>query len=319
MDGPELGFQCIRARAGVFLIVVLPDTLVYSESHILEQALQKEYLMFRAEQKHVDQYNEDGYLLVESLFTPEEVALLMETAQEDRQLARHAHSLDDGEGGITDVSAWYIAGDDLYGMFARCRRVVDTCELLLGHDVYHYHSKMILKEPRTGGAWTWHQDYGYWYQFGYLLPDLISCMIAVDRATEENGCLQVLKGSHKMGRVDHELVGEQSGANAQRVEMARKRFPLVACEMEPGTALFFHSNILHASAQNKSPHSRWSLICCYTTTNNISDTDPDHPGYDDHSLVKVPDTAILEMGKRGFHTDPEFAGKDVDKYSGKPG
>ena len=273
--------------------------------------------MFCTKQKHVEKFNEDGYLLVESLFTPEEVTLLMETAREDRQLAEHAHVLDDGGGGKSNITPWNIAGDDLYGMFARCHRVVDTCEHLLDHEVYHYHSKMVLKEAVTGGAWVWHQDYGYWYHSGYLFPDMISCMIAVDRATEENGCLQVLKGSHKMGRIEHEQVGGQTGSNLQRVEVARKRFPLVACEMDPGTALFFHSNILHASAQNKSPHSRWSLICCYTATNNISENDPDHPGYEDHPLEKVPDTAIQEMGKRGFHTDPVFAGKNVDSYSGK--
>ena len=58
--------------------------------------------MFCAASKHVEQYNKDGYLLVESLFTPEEVSLLMETAREDRQLAEHA--LDDGDGGKTEAT-----------------------------------------------------------------------------------------------------------------------------------------------------------------------------------------------------------------------
>ena len=57
---------------------------------------------------------------------------------------------------------------------------------------------MILKDARTGGAWAWHQDYGYWYQNGVLFPDLVSVMTAVDRSTRENGCLQVLRGSHRL-------------------------------------------------------------------------------------------------------------------------
>ena len=36
--------------------------------------------------------------------------------------------------------------------------------------MYHYHSKLMLKEPEVGGAWVWHQDYGYWYQNGCLYP-----------------------------------------------------------------------------------------------------------------------------------------------------
>jgi ectoine hydroxylase len=54
---------------------------------------------------------------------------------------------------------------------------------------------MSIKEPYTGGAWAWHQDYGYWYQNGVLFPYLASCFIAVDPNTRANGCMQVLKGN----------------------------------------------------------------------------------------------------------------------------
>ena len=122
-------------------------------------------------------------------------------------------------------------------MFARCHRVVDRVEQLLKDEAYHYHSKMILKDAKKGGAWAWHQDYGYWYQNGLLFPNLCSVMIAVDKATEENGCLQVLKGSHAMGRVNHTLTGDQAGADRERVDEAMKVFDLVQCTLEPGDAL----------------------------------------------------------------------------------
>ncbi len=66
------------------------------------------------------------------------------------------------------LSLWNHPGDGIYGMFARCERMVRSCEKLLGGEVYHYHSKMILKDAKVGGAWAWHQDYGYWYQNGVL-------------------------------------------------------------------------------------------------------------------------------------------------------
>jgi len=88
---------------------------------------------------------------------------------------------------------------------------VDGADQLMEGDssVCHFHSKLMQKEPKVGGAWEWHQDYGYWYQNGVLRPDLCSVSIAVDAATRENGCMQVLKGSHKMGRVDHIQSGDQ--------------------------------------------------------------------------------------------------------------
>jgi hypothetical protein len=48
-------------------------------------------------------------------------------------------------------------------MAARGARMVDTMEALLGGPVYHFQSKLTAKEPFVGGAWEWHQDYGYWY------------------------------------------------------------------------------------------------------------------------------------------------------------
>ena len=140
-------------------------------------------------------------------------------------------------------------------------------EQLLGEEVFHYHHKMMLKEPRVGGAWEWHQDYGYWYA-NFLRADMASCMIAVDRATKENGCLQVLKGSHKLGRLEHGRRGSQVGADMERVGVVLEYLEVVSCEMEPGTALFFHSNLLHRSDSNESDDSRWALICCYSATSN---------------------------------------------------
>ena len=119
--------------------------------------------------------------------------------------------------------------EDIYSAFVRCSRIVDPIEQILGGEVYHYHHKMMLKEPFVGGAWEWHQDYGYWYSNDCLFP----CLIAIDRATTENGCLQVIKGSHYMGRIDHGKAGEQKGADMERVQEALKYLELVQCEMEP--------------------------------------------------------------------------------------
>lgn len=236
----------------------------------------------------------DGYVFKRGLFTSEEVSLLGKTAHNDRALDQAASSRDDGKGNAVRLSLWNHPGDGIYGMFARCRRIVDSVEQLLDGEAYHYHSKMILKDAKVGGAWAWHQDYGYWYQNGLLFPDLYSVMIAVDKATIENGCLQVLKGSHRMGRINHTLTGEQAGADMEYVEAAKKQLELVHCKMEPGDALFFHGNTLHCSAPNHSDHSRWSLICCYNAAANNPFKESHHPSYT--KLHKVEDTEVLRVG-----------------------
>src|SRR6056297_2126296 len=133
----------------------------------------------------VAQYDADGFLVIKSLFDDQEIELLRRAAKEDKQLDDHAFGRGDGEGGTVRLSLWNHPGDNIYGMFARSNRIVDAAEQILEDEVYHYHSKMILKDAKVGGAWAWHQDYGYWYQNGVLFPDLVSVFIAVDPSTRE--------------------------------------------------------------------------------------------------------------------------------------
>jgi len=251
--------------------------------------------------KQIAAYHRDGYLLARKFFDREQIGLLSRAAHEDRALDEHSFSRDDGTGAKVRLSLWNHPGEGIYGMFARCRRLVESVEQVLGDEAYHYHSKMIMKDARVGGAWAWHQDYGYWYQNGVLTPNLCSVFIAVDEATKANGCMQILKGSHHMGRVDHVLSGDQAGADMERVNEAKKRYELVYCAMKPGDALFFHSNLLHASARNDSDKPRWSMICCYNARGNNPYKESHHPRYT--PLKKVADAMITKVGIRRFEDD----------------
>lgn len=255
---------------------------------------------------HYSQYHQDGFIVVRQLFTTDEIHHLGETARHDQAMDLASSTMDDGQGNDVRLALWNHPGDGIYGMFARCRRVVDSVGFLMGGEVYHYHSKMILKDAKTGGAWAWHQDYGYWYQNGVLFPDLCSVMIAVDPATRENGCLQVLRGSHRMGRINHILSGDQAGADIERVQEASKRLEHLYIDMAPGDALFFHANLLHCSDANHSDQARWALICCYNSAANDPYKDSHHPGYT--PLAKVEDEDVLRVGtSEALRSRVEFA------------
>jgi ectoine hydroxylase-related dioxygenase (phytanoyl-CoA dioxygenase family) len=240
-------------------------------------------------------FEDDGYVLVRGLFDFEETGLLRSAMETDPQIKAHFYNRNDATGATTKMVTWNHPGDSVYGLAARSQRTVDTMEDLLGGEVYHYHSKLTAKEPYEGGAWEWHQDYGYWYNNGCLFPLMASVMIALDRSNRDNGCLQVLKGSHKMGRIDHGLLdGHQVGADLARVGQALQQLEVVHAEMEPGDGLFFHCNTLHRSDQNRSPQRRWTMICCYNAARNNPNLEHHHPRYT--PLHKVADTAIRAAG-----------------------
>jgi ectoine hydroxylase-related dioxygenase (phytanoyl-CoA dioxygenase family) len=255
--------------------------------------------LFTLTDERLSRFREDGYLIVEHLFDAEEMDLLRKIARADHRLTQAASSRRDGQGGVVKLTVDNDLREDIYSAVVRCRRIVDAMERLLDGEVYHYHHKMILKEPLVGGAWEWHQDYGYWYHNGCLFPYLASCMIAVDRATRRNGCLQVLKGSHQMGRIEHGKVGDQTGAELERVQAALMRLERVDCELEPGSAVFFHCNLLHRSDQNHSPDPRWAFICCYNAARNDPYKESRHPRYS--CLEKWPDEKIKVIGRCQWH------------------
>jgi ectoine hydroxylase-related dioxygenase (phytanoyl-CoA dioxygenase family) len=125
--------------------------------------------------------------------------------------------------------------------------------------------------------------------------------VAVDPSTTENGCLQVIRGSHLLGRIDHVLTGQQAGADMARVEKVLERLPLIHVEMQPGDALFFHPNLLHRSDRNRSEKPRWSMICCYNSRHNDPYKEAHHPRYT--PLSKVDDRMIREVGVKRFTDD----------------
>ena len=201
-----------------------------------------------------DHFHKNGYVIVKKFFNDEETKLLQNASNQDPAMRSHFYDRTDSEGLITKMMAWNHPDDSIYGVTARSEKIVDTMEDLLGGEVYHYHSKITAKEPFEGGAWEWHQDYGYWYNNGCLFPLMATAMIALDKCTKENGCLQVLSGSNNLGRIDHALLESgQVGVDLKRVDEAKKHLELVYCEMEPGDVLFFHCNTLHRSDKNNSP------------------------------------------------------------------
>jgi len=241
----------------------------------------------------IQQFQDDGYLVVEELFNAREVELMYKIGKADRE--RKTWDVADTGGGVSKIWLDNDLHEDIFSAVVRSRRIVDSMETLLGGEVYHYHHKMTIKEPLVAGAWEWHQDYGYWYHNGCLFPYMASCMVAVDRATLDNGCMQVIRGSHHMGRVEHGSVAGQTGADMERVNQALERLERVYCPLSPGSALFFHCNTLHYSGPNKSPNPRWAFIACYNAARNNPYKQSGHPSYS--PLEKWDDSRVQEAGE----------------------
>jgi len=238
-------------------------------------------------------YERDGYLFLRGFFAPDEIAPLQQACAADPEIGGALQAVADSSGKAQEVVSWSRLSDDLVGVFPRVARLVDATEDLIGKSVYHWHSKFSMKKPGSEGRWDWHQDYGYWYYEGCLAPDMLTCMIAVDPSYKENGCVQLVRASHRLGRIDHTRVGEASGVDPQRLAEIMKTHEVIDTVLQPGDAVFFHCNMLHASGPNKTDQPRTLLHCSYNAIANSPFVDgQEHHAY--KPLEKLPDSAIRD-------------------------
>ena len=101
-----------------------------------------------------------NYLPIRSLLSGEELSKLKEALEKENGVLQYSYRRVDDQGISSSMCMWNKAGEDLTGMVDRCRKVAGTMEKLLEGEVYHYHTKLMMKEAHTGGSFVWHQDYG---------------------------------------------------------------------------------------------------------------------------------------------------------------
>jgi hypothetical protein len=208
-------------------------------------------------------YERDGFLIVRDILTPREVDVLRDAVSLDGGAA-----FADQGGRSARLSFWSDLDGHIWGAASTCPRIVNSVRILIGEEVGFFHGKVTLKEARTGGAWEWHQDYGYWYDQGFVFPQMISVAVALDDNTPENGCMEVLRGSHRLGRLTHTRAGGQTVTDPDRIAAIEPHFDRVHAEMPAGAAFFFHSNTLHTSGPNDSDRHRRNFIMCFNALSN---------------------------------------------------
>jgi ectoine hydroxylase-related dioxygenase (phytanoyl-CoA dioxygenase family) len=222
------------------------------------------YLSF----EDVQQYRKDGFILIHDVFNKAEVEQMIKAIDGGEGVVSNVSEVDDKKGKKVRLAFWDNLTGDIWSAASTSPLIVNNIRILMGEDICFYHGKVALKEAYTGGAFEWHQDYGYWYNGGFMYPHMMSAFVALDPSTLTNGCLRVIKGSHKLGRIEHKHVAGQIVADPERIALIEDRLETIDCEMPSGSVLFFDCNLLHSSAANESPNHRRSIITCYTAAGN---------------------------------------------------
>jgi ectoine hydroxylase-related dioxygenase (phytanoyl-CoA dioxygenase family) len=212
-------------------------------------------------------YRDRGYLVVPHVLSADELAKLREVT--DRLLVEAARVGESTGAFLFEKNAppgkalvWRvfdpIALDPYYFEIARHPRVLDAVEDLIGSNIQLHNSNMHLKLPEHGGEVDWHQDFPYLPHTNF---DLLNTMIMLDDSTPENGCLNVVPGSHRWGPLDHGSPGAAASSNFA-LGAARRAVgqPVDDVVVPAGGMSVHHCLTLHSSRPNRSPKARRALI-----------------------------------------------------------
>lgn len=150
------------------------------------------------------------------------------------------------------------------------RRAASVSRQLLGEDIALDYDQFLAKRPRKGGAqFAWHQDLGYWPTTPQFDTLTATCSLALDDADDDNGCLQVVPGSHLEEALrPHRPVfkaptnGERDGGHTLAAQLAPGD-KVVSLPVKRGSISVHNERILHGSPGNSSDRWRRTYIVAF--------------------------------------------------------
>ena len=230
--------------------------------------------------QELEQFQQEGFLVVRGLATASDVAQMR--AITEAGLRDHISPIEyeaelrypgapvslDAEGGrtIRRLKQAQSRGAIFTEWMLR-PEVVNRLKQLLGPRVVcplAHHNCIMTKQPRYSSQTGWHQDIRYW---SFQRPDLVNAWIALGSERPENGCLQVIPGSHKLvldrSRLDDELFFRGDLPLNEPLIEAKEFVSLNA-----GDVLFFHCRTLHAASENKTNETKFSAVFTFHSGDN---------------------------------------------------
>jgi ectoine hydroxylase-related dioxygenase (phytanoyl-CoA dioxygenase family) len=215
----------------------------------------------------LEAYRRDGYIILRGLLDAEEIRAVSDIRHDAEARAQEAggsfrvgrsgydveklvgHA--EGRMALRKIQGPYDC-EPAFRRVCASEKILDIVEDLIGPNIYYHSSKLMFKPPNGGRRKPWHQDFAYWSQMN---TNQVTVWMAIDPSTRENGCIQVIPGSHHDGLHPH-YHGEDYMIHEETIADREIAF----AEMAPGDVLFFSVLTLHASDVNTSDKPRLSAI-----------------------------------------------------------
>ncbi|MEX0943804.1 MAG: phytanoyl-CoA dioxygenase family protein [Pseudomonadales bacterium] len=263
----------------------------------------------------LERYARDGFLVRTAVFTNSELPVLQEAVESAAQ--RALCLADEGKTYWLDNKRFVDIDSVINTMTVQFEHTPTSNTIRVIEPVHHLHpileqlidekritgpirdilgctrisvwtNKLNLKRPYEGSGFGWHQDSPYWIHNSPHVDLLPNVMVTLDDASIDNGCFQVIRGSHKNGL----LPGTDDGSQLGGFFTDPACFDLacaVPMQVPAGSLVFFSPHSVHGSGPNQSPESRRALVLTYQPA--------DFPMLKTGTIRNVPEIAMNAIGE----------------------
>lgn len=229
-----------------------------------------------------DSYKRDGFLVLENFFDPSELEILRadfngvvddwantyyqqgrltdlfaDQSFEHRLFSIHQAMTGDCHELLTAISGKRKTAAMFYVM--TLPEILDLVGFLIGPEILaHPQFNARAKLPDRTSVVPWHQDLGYLHKSAEE-TFMVNLWLPLVDANAENGCLEVIRGSHNCG-----ILPYNSGGAEDLVPESIPEGEVVCCPLQVGGVLMLQHKTVHRSTPNFSDHIRWSLDIRYS-------------------------------------------------------
>ena len=208
----------------------------------------------------IDFFKTEGYLVIENLISSDEVAyyerIYTSFLNNSIDASKYRSDLSGNEDTSKEKITQIMVPSKVFPELLQNpihSRTLQIAKALLGDDLELDFDMLINKAPHTNTMTPWHQDAAYWIDM--TDKRALSCWVAIDKATKDNGCMWYTPKSHLEQTLKHEQTGDKGALECHGREERSVCIPL-----EPGSCVIHHGNTLHYSRGNSTNTNRRALI-----------------------------------------------------------
>jgi len=233
-------------------------------------------------------YQESGFVFIPNCFSQTEINL-MKNELPTLYAQDSAGRVLEKDGNIVRAIHGSYNINEVFWRLSRHPRILEPAMQFLRDQVYVYQFKINAKAAFSGDKWEWHQDFIFWLnEDGMPSPRAVNVFVFINEVNEFNAPMFFIPGSHKEGLIavepkkhqanDHESQASwissftadlKYSLDREIVSTLVARYGIVALKGPPGSVIFSHPNLVHASAANISPFDRPLAIITYNSLKNI--------------------------------------------------